>query len=158
MKFIKFYAILLISLHTYAIPDFNEKSSVKSILEKCSSSEVKIISNLYVGKDLNKRCLVKEFNKVFKQDAHKNFFAYTDWSSGNGKKVIPEYETKIIDGHDVKECVDAVKNRSMKKPFAVICNTVKGKGVSYMENVPIWHYRSPNENELKIAIDEIKNS
>ena len=97
MKFIKFSAILLISLHIYAIPDFNEKSSVKSILEKCSSSEVKRISNLYVGKDLNKRCLVKEFNKVFKQDAHKNFFAYTDWSSGNGKKVIPEYETKIID-------------------------------------------------------------
>ena len=66
MKFIKFSAILLISLHIYAIPDFNEKSSVKLILEKCSSSEVKTITSLYVGRDLNKRCLVKEFNKVFK--------------------------------------------------------------------------------------------
>ena len=97
MKFIKFSAMLLISLHISAIPGFNDKGSVRSILEKCSGSKVKAISNLYVGKNLDQRCLVKEFNNVFKQDAHKKFFAYTDWSSGDGKKVIPEYQTKIID-------------------------------------------------------------
>ena len=31
----------------------------------------------------------------------------------------------------------------------VICNTVKGKGVKFMENKPIWHYRSPTIDELK---------
>ena len=37
----------------------------------------------------------------------------------------------------------------------VVCRTVKGKGVSYMENVPIWHYRSPNVDEYAQAIAEL---
>ena len=37
----------------------------------------------------------------------------------------------------------------------VICHTVKGKGVSYMENVPIWHYRSPTPDEYREAIDNL---
>ena len=36
-----------------------------------------------------------------------------------------------------------------------ICDTIKGKGVSFMENKPIWHYRSPNSEEYKIAINEL---
>jgi transketolase len=105
------------------------------------------LNNLIVFVDLN------DFGGLHRMsEHHKAFYPLDEKFKSFG------WETKIIDGHDVKECVDAVKNRSMKKPFAVICNTVKGKGVSYMENVPIWHYRSPNENELKIAIDEIKNS
>ena len=38
----------------------------------------------------------------------------------------------------------------------IIGNTVKGKGVSFMENKPIWHYRSPNPKEYKIALKELK--
>ena len=37
----------------------------------------------------------------------------------------------------------------------IICNTTKGKGVSFMENKPIWHYRSPTKEEYSIAIKEI---
>ena len=37
----------------------------------------------------------------------------------------------------------------------IIGNTIKGKGVSFMENKPIWHYRSPNKEEYKIAINEL---
>ena len=37
----------------------------------------------------------------------------------------------------------------------ILCNTVKGKGVSFMENKPIWHYRSPNKDEYKIAMREL---
>ena len=40
-------------------------------------------------------------------------------------------------------------------PQLVIANTIKGKGVSFMENVPIWHYRMPNEKELKAVIEEL---
>jgi transketolase len=39
--------------------------------------------------------------------------------------------------------------------MAVICKTVKGRGVSYMENVPIWHYRAPNKDEYRIAPAEL---
>ena len=38
----------------------------------------------------------------------------------------------------------------------IIANTIKGKGVSFMENKPIWHYRSPNHEEYKIALKELE--
>jgi len=41
------------------------------------------------------------------------------------------------------------------QPSMVIAHTIKGKGISFMENVPIWHYRMPNEQELKIACAEL---
>ncbi len=37
----------------------------------------------------------------------------------------------------------------------VVCRTVKGKGISYMENVPIWHYRSPNKEEYQQGLKEL---
>ena len=40
----------------------------------------------------------------------------------------------------------------------IISNTTKGKGVSFMENKPIWHYRSPNKDEYKLALLEIEKS
>jgi transketolase len=38
----------------------------------------------------------------------------------------------------------------------LICNTTKGRGVSFMENVPLWHYRSPNAAEYQQAVAELK--
>ncbi len=38
----------------------------------------------------------------------------------------------------------------------IIANTTKGKGVSFMENKPIWHYRSPNAKEYEIALLEVR--
>ena len=49
-----------------------------------------------------------------------------------------------------------MRARSGKKPFALLGRTTKGKGVSYMENVPIWHYRAPNAEEYKIAVKEVE--
>jgi transketolase len=40
----------------------------------------------------------------------------------------------------------------------VIAKTIKGRGVSYMEGVPIWHYRSPNTQELNQALTEIDSN
>ena len=44
------------------------------------------------------------------------------------------------------------------RPFMLVAKTTKGKGVSYMENVPIWHYRSPNPDEYRRAIDELESA
>ena len=38
----------------------------------------------------------------------------------------------------------------------VVARTVKGKGVSYMENEPIWHYRSPSPEEYRLALSELQ--
>ncbi len=60
-----------------------------------------------------------------------------------------------IDGHDHEKIRDALLVRQAKVPTAVIANTIKGKGVSFMENVPIWHFRMPNEQELPILMSEL---
>ncbi len=68
------------------------------------------------------------------------------------------FEVIIINGHDFEQIEDAVsKAKSVKgKPAVIIANTVKGKGVSYMENQVGWHGKAPNADEYKIAMDELK--
>jgi transketolase len=65
------------------------------------------------------------------------------------------WETAEVNGHDSQAIFEAVTNRSGGKPFMLICNTTKGRGVSFMENMPIWHYRSPNPEEYKKAINAL---
>lgn len=60
-----------------------------------------------------------------------------------------------VDGHNFKELIDAVMFKS-SKPLCVVANTVKGKGVDFMEGTLKWHYRSPDKDELINAIMQIK--
>ncbi|MGM7719843.1 transketolase [Metabacillus sp. Hm71] len=67
-------------------------------------------------------------------------------------------ETKRIHGHSMKEIVetlDEIRVAKNGKPKCVILDTVKGKGVSYMEDVADWHGVAPNDEEYKQAIAEI---
>jgi len=67
------------------------------------------------------------------------------------------WECLEIDGHDHNEIKNAflhfLKN---PKPTVIIANTIKGKGVNFMENQLLWHYRSPKIDELNEAITEIE--
>ena len=62
-----------------------------------------------------------------------------------------------IDGHDFEQIEAAFKKaRETKgKPFAIIADTVKGKGVSYMENQVKWHGAAPNDEQYEIALSEL---
>jgi len=66
------------------------------------------------------------------------------------------WETVEVDGHDNGAIHEAVISREGGRPLMVCAKTTKGKGVSYMENVPIWHYRSPNKEEYAQAIAELE--
>jgi transketolase len=66
------------------------------------------------------------------------------------------WEAVEVNGHDAEAIYRAVQGRKGGKPFMLIGKTIKGKGVSYMENVPLWHYRSPNPEEFKKAMAELK--
>jgi len=68
------------------------------------------------------------------------------------------WEAVEVNGHNSEAIFRAVSRRSGEKPFLAVCRTVKGKGVSYMENVPIWHYRSPNPEEYQQAVQELEAS
>ncbi len=65
------------------------------------------------------------------------------------------WEGVEVNGHSAEEIHQAVLNRKGGKPLVVVSQTVKGKGVSYMEHVPIWHYRAPSPEEYKQACDEL---
>ena len=61
-------------------------------------------------------------------------------------------------GHDMKKILEVfeIAKKIEKQPVAIIANTVKGKGVSFMENKAEWHGKAPSEEEYNIAISELK--
>lgn len=68
------------------------------------------------------------------------------------------FENYEIDGHDMQQIVDTLdKIRASKngKPKCIFAHTIKGKGVSYMENECSWHGVAPNEQEYKQAMEEL---
>jgi transketolase len=92
-----------------------------------------------------------------------NDFGGMDRMSTNHKAFYPlrekfesfGWECNVVNGHDAAAIFAATNSRKGGRPFALLCNTVKGKGVSYMEHVPIWHYRSPNKEEYALALQEL---
>jgi transketolase len=66
------------------------------------------------------------------------------------------WNVQEVDGHDFKQIFNALNSLSPKKPNVIILHTVKGKGISFMENQLLWHYRTPNEEEYKLALKELK--
>lgn len=70
------------------------------------------------------------------------------------KFVAFGWEVLEVNGHSFEEIEKALLE-SRDKPKAIIAHTIKGKGVSYMENEFIWHYKSPNEEQLKKALEEL---
>jgi len=68
------------------------------------------------------------------------------------------FEVREIDGHNYSEIINTFSNIPFKeeKPSLVFANTIKGKGVSFMENKLEWHYKSPNKEQLKIIEEELK--
>ena len=67
------------------------------------------------------------------------------------------WETFEVDGHNFKEILETL-NKAEKvkgKPKIIVAHTVKGKGVSFMENNPDFHGKAPNDAELKKALEEL---
>jgi transketolase len=70
------------------------------------------------------------------------------------------WETHEVDGHDVPALLallqGIVADDARTSPAVVIAHTVKGKGVSFMQDELLWHYRSPDDSELSLALAEIE--
>lgn len=67
------------------------------------------------------------------------------------------WKTYVIDGHNLNEVVDAFAKaaRTRGKPSMIIAKTLKGKGVSFMEDADGWHGKAPSEDDLKRALAEL---
>lgn len=68
------------------------------------------------------------------------------------------FQTVVIDGHNIESIIRALTIAEMTKgkPTAIICKTIKGKGVSFMENQVDWHGKAPNDKEYEMAVKELK--
>lgn len=65
---------------------------------------------------------------------------------------------KEIDGHcheEITSSIREIKQSKVNRPSVLICNTIKGKGVSFMENQVVWHYRPPTTEQLTQALEEL---
>lgn len=83
---------------------------------------------------------------------HPSFYPILD------KYIAFGWEAVEVDGHNTQAIYEAVTARKGDKPLMVVCKTIKGKGVSYMENVAIWHYRSPDKDEYAQALRELEEA
>lgn len=63
-----------------------------------------------------------------------------------------------VDGHNIKELIRAFEEakETKNKPTVIIANTIKGKGVSFMENEVCWHGKAPNDEEYEQALEELQ--
>ncbi len=69
------------------------------------------------------------------------------------------WNTLVIDGHDFDQIASAVEAaKRSAKPTAVICKTIKGKGVSYMENVCSWHGSAPKTEQYEQGMRELEEA
>lgn len=68
------------------------------------------------------------------------------------------WDVKEIDGHNMYEILDVFYKlkKYQEKPTIIIAHTIKGKGVSYMENQVDWHGKAPNEKQFKQALKELE--
>ena len=67
------------------------------------------------------------------------------------------WAVKEVDGHNIKDLTALFESLPFEKgkPSLVVAHTIKGKGVSFMENTAIWHYRMPGKEEMAIAVKEL---
>lgn len=78
-----------------------------------------------------------------------------DMESIDVKLMSFGWQVQTIDGHNYQEIESALKLR-LNKPKAIIANTIKGKGVSFMENDNLWHYSHVNDAALEDALKELQ--
>ncbi|MFV0378019.1 MAG: transketolase [Mangrovibacterium sp.] len=105
------------------------------------------LDNLIVIVDYNKIQSLGRVSEVIALESVKDKFEAFNW------------EVAEVDGHDCEALLAAfAKMRTPNgKPKAIIAHTVKGKGVSFMEDRLLWHYKSPNLEQYNQAIDELNN-
>lgn len=71
-----------------------------------------------------------------------------------------QFHVITIDGHDFDQIENAMKEARNTKgqPTAIVAKTVKGKGISFMENQAGWHGKAPNDEQYKIAMEELEKA
>ena len=77
-----------------------------------------------------------------------------------GKFLSYGFNVINIDGHNINQIIDAITTakQTKGKPTIIIAKTIKGKGVSFMENKAEWHGKAPSEEEYNLAMEELNKA
>jgi transketolase len=113
--------------------------------------ESALIANHY---NLNNLCVIIDRNRIQSLDFTESTIAlepFIDkWRSFG-------WDVREVDGHNYLSLAESMSEKS-SKPKCIIANTIKGKGVDFMENTVLWHYKSPNDEELSSAISQVEKN
>ena len=114
------------------------------IWEACMTANKYKLNNVIAFLDYNKLQIDGNILDVKGVDKLEEKFSSFGWN------------VQTIDGHNFKEILLSIDNAKLSsKPNIIIANTVKGKRISFMENIASWHGKAPSEKEYKKAIEEL---
>lgn len=115
------------------------------VWEAAASASKYKLDNLIAIIDKNGLQMDGFTNKIMPMDSIDKKFEAFNW------------QVMTINGHNMREILIALEEakKIKNKPVCIIANTIKGKGVSFMENIRKWHGKAPNQQEYEIAIKEI---
>jgi len=105
-------------------------------------------------KELDNLVVIIDYNKIQAMDRLEHIVPlepfFDKWKAFG-------WEVKEVNGHDIAQLSEVLGGTPLEenKPTLIIAHTTKGKGISFMENVPIWHYRMPNPKEMQMACEEL---
>ena len=116
-----------------------------SVWEGAMFAAANKLSNLSVIIDYNKWQATGRSNEVLQLDPLADKWTAFGWN------------TVEVEGHDISILQKTLEDTiSLEKPTCIIAHTIKGKGVSFMEDDNNWHYRVPSENEVALSLEELK--
>ena len=140
----------------YAARAVGQDYQVYAVLSdgECNEGSVWEAAMLAGGQQLGRVTVIVDFNKWQATGRSEEVLALSPLAD---KWKAFGWDAVEIDGHNIREIVETVErpSRPRAKPLAVIAHTVKGKGVSFMEDDNNWHYRIPTADEVTKAKIEL---
>ena len=133
---------------------YNSKVFVIMSDGECNEGSVWEAALFAAAKKLTNLCVIIDFNKWQATGRSTDVLALDPLAD---KWKAFGWDVAEIDGHNFDQILYELSkvNSSNKKPIAIVAHTVKGKGVSFMEDDNNWHYRSPNKDEVTMAAREL---
>jgi transketolase len=134
----------------------NEKGKIYVVMGdgECQEGTIWESSLIASQHKLDNLVLIIDHNKLQALDRIENVISLGD--IGNKLKALG-WDVEDVDGHNISQLINSLeKSPAEGKPKAIVAHTVKGKGLSFMENDPKWQSRFPDSEELELAYKELE--
>lgn len=132
----------------------NNPGKIYSIIGdgECNEGSIWEAAMLAASLKLDNFTVIIDFNKI---QSFGNTNDIIDQSNMEERWRAFGFTTYEINGHDLNQIEQAMGASFNAKPKAIIAHTIKGKGVSFMEDKLAWHYKSPDDEQLSKALGEL---